>query len=258
MKLITVISAIVGLVFVWPSSADVPRADAATGESVAPEAAQYRKEIRESLSGKGKVKGIQQLPIDKLYFVEADQGSYIVSADGRFVFEGKLKDVWHRKTISNLDAARSTERTPLSNIGFKPEEQLATFTIGNPKVKRKGAVFVDPTSPMTITALAEIMKDESNTNWTVILMPLVGGDQAMDRSRRLWCAIDRKGATKDLINGTATSLQNLKQPCSEEPIVMAMMLADIFRISYLPHFIREDGLRSEGLPENFKAWYSQP
>ena len=66
------------------------------------------------------------------------------------------------------------------------------------------------------------------------------------------------GATKDLINGTATSLQNLKQPCSEEPIVMAMMLADIFRISYLPHFIREDGLRSEGLPENFKAWYSQP
>lgn len=223
----------------------------------APSADEYRALNKEALKAKGAIKGVQLLPIDKIFFVEAEQGNYLVTPDGRFVFEGKLKDVWHRKTINSLDAARAIERTPLSNIGFKPEEQLATFTIGNPKVKRKGAIFVDPTSPITQIALKEILKDEQNTNWTVILMPLVGGDQAMDRSRRLWCSTDAAGAKSDLINGTSNALGTMKKPCSEEPIVMAMMLADLFRISHLPHLIREDGLRSEGFPDNFKAWFTQ-
>lgn len=226
-------------------------------EPAVPSSEEYRALNKEALSAKGAIKGVQLLPIDKIFFVEAEQGTYLVTPDGRFVFEGKLKDVWHRKTINSLEAARSIERTPLSNIGFKPEEQLATFTIGNPKVKRQGAIFVDPTSPHTVAALQDLMKNEKNINWTVILMPLVGGDQAMDRARRLWCSTDAEGAKKDLVNGTSESLTVMKQPCSEEPIVMAMMLADLFRISHLPHLIREDGLVSEGYPNNFKSWFSQ-
>jgi thiol:disulfide interchange protein DsbC len=231
--------------------------DTKLSESAVPSSSEYRALNKEALAAKGAIKGVQLLPIDKILFVEAEQGNYLITPDGRFVFEGKLKDVWHRKTINSLEAARAIERTPLANIGFKPEEQLATFTIGNPKVKRQGAIFVDPTSPITVTALQELMKDEKNINWTVILMPLVGGDKAMDRSRRLWCSKDAEGAKIDLINGTSESLSAMKQPCSEEPIVMAMMLADLFRISHLPHLIREDGLISEGYPNDFKAWFSQ-
>lgn len=226
-------------------------------ESAVPASNEYRELNKEALAAKGAIKGVQLLPIDKILFVEAEQGNYLITPDGRFVFEGKLKDVWHRKTINSLEAARSIERTPLANIGFNPEEQLATFTIGNPKIKRQGAIFVDPTSPITVTALQDLMKDKKNINWTVILMPLVGGDQAMDRSRRLWCSKDKEGAKKDLIAGTAESLTVMRQPCSEEPIVMAMMLADLFRISHLPHLIREDGLLSEGYPNDFKTWFSQ-
>ena len=235
----------------------VSYAEESLKESAVPNAADFRAMTKEGLHAKGAVKGVQLLPIDKILFVEAEQGNYLITPDGRFVFEGKLKDVWHRKTINSLEAARAIERTPLSNIGFKPEEQLATFTIGNPNIKRQGAIFVDPTSPITVTALQDLMKNEKNINWTVILMPLVGGDQAMDRARRLWCSKDVEGAKKDLISGTAEALSSMKQPCSEEPIVMAMMLADVFRISHLPHLIREDGLTSEGYPNDFKTWYRQ-
>lgn len=226
-------------------------------QSETPEAAAYNASIKEQLSAKGNLKGIQKLPIDKLMFVEAEHGTYLISADGRFVFEGKLKDVWHRKTINSLEAARATERTPVSSIGFKPEEQLATFTIGNPKQPRTGIIFVDPTSPMTVTALQTLAKQQ-NSNWTAVLMPLVGGNQAMDRSRRLWCSTDRAGALKDLINGTSDGIAAMKQPCPEDPIAMGMMMVDVLRITALPTLIREDGLRSEGFPVEFTKWIKQP
>ncbi|MCI2285906.1 hypothetical protein L3081_24075 [Colwellia sp. MSW7] len=93
----------------------------------------FRESIRNNLTRKGAILGIQELPMKKLFFVEAEQGTYIVSSDGRFVFQGKLTDVWHRKTITDLASAVQVQRTPVSNIGFEPEEQLATFQVGNPK-----------------------------------------------------------------------------------------------------------------------------
>ena len=227
-------------------------------ELAAPDKKAYGEQIKDSLSAKGQIKGIQEMPITKVFFVEAQQGSYLVSSDGRFVIEGVIKDVWHRKTIKSLDDARSTERLPLTNIGFNPEEQLASFTLGNPKVKRQGVIFVDPTSTITLTALKKLNEKAENSNWTVVLMPLIGGDAAIDRSRRIWCATDKAGALDDLINGTSESLSSVSKDCKEEPLVMGMMLTDLLQIRSLPHLIREDGLKSTGFPENFDEWFAQP
>jgi thiol:disulfide interchange protein DsbC len=227
-------------------------------ELAAPDKKAYGEQIKNSLAAKGQIKGIQEMPITKLFFVEAQQGSYLVSSDGRFVIEGVIKDVWHRKTIKSLEDARSTERLPLSNIGFKPEEQLASFTLGNPEIKRQGVIFVDPTSAITVTALQKINEKAESSNWTVVLMPLIGGDSAIDRSRRLWCATDKEGALKDLVNGTSESLSDVAKDCQEEPLVMGMMLTDLLQIRSLPHLIREDGLKSSGFPEKFDEWFKQP
>lgn len=227
-------------------------------EAAVPDAKTYREETKNNLEAKGVLKGIQELPISKLFFVESEQGTYIVSSDGRFVFEGVLKDVWHRKTIKDLADAKSVERTPVSNIGFEPEEQLAHFKFGNPKLPRQGVAFVDPTSPHTGVFLKHLMQKEKEVNWTVVLMPLIGGNNAIDRSRRLWCATDEKQAKLDLIEGSGKSFGKFKDDCSEKPILMGMMLTDVFRIKSLPHLIREDGLVSEGFPEKFDDWFKQP
>jgi thiol:disulfide interchange protein DsbC len=223
-----------------------------------PESDAYRQEIKGNLEAKGQVKGIQEIPVGKLYFVEAEQGSYLVTSDGRFVFEGKLTDVWYRRTIKTLDDARAIERTPVSHIGFEPEEQLAHFIIGDSKKPRLGVAFVDPTTDYTTQFLKKITEKPLEGHWTVILMPLIGGNTAVDRSLRLWCAEDREAAKKDFIEGTNKSFSKLTKGCNDERIIMGMMLTDLFHIKSLPHLIREDGLKSEGYPPEFDKWFSQP
>ncbi len=241
-----------------PTKVTEPSLSNLLAEDARKEAKKYREDIKSSLTAKGIIKGIQEIPMSKLFFVEAQQGTYFVSGDGRYVFEGVMKDVWHRKTIKSLEDARTLERTPVSNIGFEPEKQLATFTIGNPSIPRQGVAFIDPTSDYTMQFLKKLMKDEDSVHWTVILMPLVGGNQAVDRARRLHCAVDQNAAKKDLINGTSLALGALKSGCTEEKIMIAMLLTDIYQIRSLPHLIREDGLVSKGFPKNFTEWFAQP
>ncbi|MFC3034149.1 disulfide isomerase DsbC N-terminal domain-containing protein [Pseudoalteromonas fenneropenaei] len=217
----------------------------------------YREEVKVNLEKKGDIVGIRELPMKKLFFVEAENGSYVVSADGRFVFDGRLVDVWHRKTIKTLSDATAIQRTPVANIGLKPEEQLATFKVGNETLPRSGVAFVDPTSQYTTRFLKHI-EDSEKYNFTIVLAPLVGGNNAVDRARRLWCATDKAAAKQDLINGTSLSFNDIEKVCSEEPIQMAGVLSGVFNIQELPHIIREDGLVSEGLPLDFDKWYEQP
>ncbi|MCI2285907.1 hypothetical protein L3081_24080 [Colwellia sp. MSW7] len=89
-------------------------------------------------------------------------------------------------------------------------------------------------------------------------MPLVGGESAKNRSNRLWCAKDRKGALLDLAYGTDKATNDLKEDCDIEKIVVATMLTEIFQITNLPHIIREDGLKISGFPVKFDKWLAQP
>jgi thiol:disulfide interchange protein DsbC len=218
----------------------------------------YRESIKNSLSKKGDIVGIQELPMKKLFFVEATEGTYIVSSDGRFVFQGSLTDVWHRKTIQDLASAIEIQRTPVSNIGFEPEEQLATFQVGNPNLPRQGVAFVDPTSTYTQKFMQHILSDPDKYNWTVILMPLVGGEAAKNRANRLWCAKDKDAALLDLANGTDNATNDLSDNCDIQKILLATMLTDVFQITNLPHIIREDGLKISGFPIKFDEWLAQP
>ena len=233
-------------------------AEPASKDDAGPDASTYRQEIKGQLEAKGQVKGIQEIPISKLFFVEAEQGSYLITSDGRFVFEGKMTDVWYRRTIKTLEDARAVERTPVSNIGFKPEEQLASFKVGDEEKPRLGVAFVDPTADYTLQYLEHISQKDLDGHWTIVLMPLIGGTAAVDRSLRLWCSVDREGAKKDLIAGTSDSFETMREGCNDERIIMGMMLTDVFRIKSLPHLIREDGLISEGYPKDFDKWFSKP
>jgi thiol:disulfide interchange protein DsbC len=240
-------------------SLNVFGAEKTSKDEAAPDASVFRQQIKGNLEAKGQIKGIQEIPVAKLFFVEAEQGNYLITSDGRFVFEGKMTDVWYRRTISSLEDARAVERTPVDHLGFKPEEQLASFKIGDTEKPRLGVAFIDPTTDYSLQFLKKISDNkELNGHWTVVLMPLIGGTEAVDRSLRLWCSEDAKGAKEDLIAGTSNSFKKMKKGCNDERIVMGMMLTDVFRIKSLPHLIREDGLISDGYPKDFDAWFGKP
>jgi thiol:disulfide interchange protein DsbC len=218
----------------------------------------FNESIKGGLESKGQITGMQEMPISKLMFVEAEQGTFLISSDGRFVIEGTIKDVWHRKTIKSAADVKQTQRTPISNIGFKPEEQLAYFTVGNPELPRQGVAFVDPTSLYTTQFLEQLEANQDEVNWTVVLLPLVGGTNAINRSVHLHCARDRDQAKLDFIHGTDVSFSDMTEGCTDEKVLLGMMLTDVYRIENLPHLIREDGLVSSGLPVDFESWFTQP
>lgn len=227
------------------------------GEPIA-EPESFKESVRGGLETKGQIIGMQEMPISKLMFVEAEQGNYLISTDGRFVIEGTVKDVWHRRTLRTVDDVIATQRTPVSNIGFQPEAQLAHFIVGDPELPRQGVAFVDPTSAYTTQFLQMLNDKAQDVNWTVVLMPLVGGSAAVDRSLRLHCASDRDQALLDFIHGTSHSFNSMREGCSDEKVMLGMYLTELFRIQNLPHIIREDGLVSSGLPVDFDAWFNQP
>lgn len=218
----------------------------------------YRQEVKELLEKKGGIIGIKELPIRKLYFVEAEQGTYLVSPDARFVIDGSIKDVWHRKTLRTLSDLDGLDRVPVTSNAPNIEDSLATFQLGNKQMARSGVIFVDPTSEYTMTALKKIESLKDTQNWTVVLMPVIGGSQALDRSRKLWCAEDKSAALQDLINGTNTSFDKLRKECKEDRFINAQLITNVFGIESLPHLIREDGLISRGFPLEFDKWYKQP
>ena len=223
-----------------------------------PDYQSYSQQIKEGLEKKGAIVGIRPLPETKLFFVEAEQGTYIVSADGRFVFDGVLKDVWHRKTLAQLSDLDGIDRVPLGANASKMSQLLATYTIGDPETQRAGAIFVDPLAKVTTQALQKIESIATEQHWLVILMPLVHGAPAVDRAKRIWCAVDQEKAKRDLIDGTTDSITDLRPECDDTRVTASEMVTNIYNIKELPHVIREDGLVSTGFPVEFDKWLQQP
>lgn len=231
---------------------------AAIKDKQAEEPKTYAQQTKEGLEKKGAIIGIKEVPIGKLFFVEAEQGSYLVSADGRFVIDGKIKDVWHRKTLNELADLDGIDRVPVSANAKKIEEMMATYSIGKPELPRSGVIFVDPSSDITITALQKLDSLKDEQRWLVVLMPVVGGSNALDRSRRLYCAKDQELAKMDLINGTSKSFSEINKACGDEKLIASQFVTNLFGITQMPHVLREDGLVSEGFPVEFEQWYAQP
>lgn len=218
----------------------------------------YSQEIKEGLEKKGSIVGIKKLPITTLYFVEAEQGSYLISQDGRFVIDGSIKDVWHRKTLRSLPDLAGIDRVPFAANAKKMDQLLATYTIGDPQSPRAGAIFVDPLAEITNQALKKLEEVSTETHWKVVLMPLVNGAPAVNRAKRIWCAEDQTQAKRDLIDGTSKALNTLRDDCDDTRVVASEMITNIFNIVELPHVIREDGLSAKGFPVEFDAWFAQP
>ena len=147
--------------FAQENDAVIPEAlTKALSESALPDAGTFREEVKINLDKKGEVIGIKELPMKKLYFVEAENGSYVVSADGRFVFDGRLVDVWHRTTIRNLADAGKTNETCNNNgtcndgtcdctanfEGEKCENTVAKKFLGTYDINCNGTLNIDGTN----------------------------------------------------------------------------------------------------------------
>ncbi|MBT42541.1 MAG: hypothetical protein CMF12_08460 [Idiomarina sp.] len=219
-----------------------------------PSRSEFSEQVKSQLNQFGEIKGIQEIPITKLYFVEATEGNYIISGSGRFAIRGTIQDVWHRKTLRSVADVQDTIRMPLSQMNFDFDNDLASIQVGNSDIPRQGIVFVDPTSEYTQEMTQLILDGGDKYNFTFIMLPAIGGEEAAKRSLHILCAPDREAAIQDMANGTSTSFLDTTEGCGDHNLMFTAYMQEIFRIKNLPHIIREDGLVSNGIPVKFDEW----
>lgn len=219
-----------------------------------PSRTEFAEQTKRDLGKYGAVNAIQELPISHLYFVEAQSGSYIISSDGRFAIEGTIKDVWHRKTLKTVDDVRDTLRMPLSEMKFDFQKDLASLVLGNPDIPRQGVIFGDPTAKHTQELVAKINANKEKYHFVFVMMPLIGGEDAVKRSMSILCAPDRELAIEDLANNTSESFLDTNEGCPDQNLMFTVYMQEIFKITNLPHVVREDGLVSKGAPIELDKW----
>lgn len=205
----------------------------------------------------GGVIGVQRIPIGNLIFVEAQNESYFISEDGRFIFRGgRMQDRWAGQNVTDLESAFTAMRIPLSQYPIDFSQDLATLTLGSADV-HQGVIFIDPTTQYSRDLVAEIIESPEKYSITAVLMPAVGGDAAMLRSIQIYCAADTDQAIKDLAYNTSESFSNTRSDCPREKVPMSLMLNTALRVEGIPHLIRTDGRISAGNPVNLHEWLTK-
>lgn len=205
---------------------------------------EFQQEIKKTLESKGAVEGMQRLPIRSMQFVYTNEGeSYAVSENARFVFVGKMIDLWQQKEIKTLADAINTSRVPLEVIGYNSED-LSTMNIGNPDIEQQGVIFVSPNCQYCQRLLSHIDDNKEKYNFEIVITPVLKGSAA--ESRRLFCAVDKEKALKSLISHNKDEL--IQDPdCNWKRVIDAGMMFNRIEGKGVPLLFRSDGLRKEGI-----------
>lgn len=213
------------------------------------------KELKQTLTQKGEIEGIQELPIEDLMLVETKQGkTYFVSKNGRFVFQGKLIDNWFRRTINTVSEAKAAHRVPLDKMGVKLDE-LATLSFGNQDIPKQATIIVDPNCGYCHALFNKIKASPEKYNVDFVLTALLG-PESLKESKRLHCAADKSLAVIDLLNSTKLA-KEMRNDCDSVAINKAPIVMGLLEARGTPFLIREDGLTLNGLPNDFDAWLAQ-
>lgn len=207
---------------------------------------------KQALSDKGKVSGIEKLPINALVLVETDQGkTYFVSKNGRFVFQGKLIDTWFRRSIDTVEKAKATHRVPLDKMGIK-NDSLATLTLGNKNIPRQATIFVDPYCSYCKVLLNRLMATPDKYHVDLVLAPILG-TKSKTRSQQLFCAKNKKMALADLVYQTSLAVDAVSR-CETKKLQGSITAMQLLGAEGTPFLVREDGLTFGGLPNDFDKW----
>lgn len=178
------------------------------------------------------VQGIKKAPMPGWYEVFSGNKVFYVDEQADYVFAGSLIDV---KTKRDLTEERIRD---LMRVKFDvlPFEDAIKIVKGDGS--RKVAVFEDPDCPFCKRVEATLAGMNNYTLY-IFLYPIEQlHPDAVNKSKKVWCAKDRNKAWLDLM--LKNQVPQNKGDCAN-PIERNINLAAALRISGTPALIFEDG-----------------
>lgn len=195
------------------------------------------------------------LPTGDLIIGEKGGNLHFITANGRYVFSGRMIDVWEQKEIRSADDLRATMgKINLKKMGFTPD-QLNAFVIGAGNTQEVN-IFVDPLCEFCnglIKEATQIVASTSKYQFNFIVVPALG-DESHRLSKAFYCSnepLDKK--VDALLNN---SVDRLSQPsaCDTTKYDLTLYAASAVGVSGVPFLINQDGVPTAGTPANFMAW----
>ena len=197
---------------------------------------------------------IIEMPVNGLLAYEAQNGSVIfMSKNGRYVFQGKMTDVWSAKNlISSEQILESAHSLPFETMGVDFDDYGA-LTLGyGPKVVH---VITDPLCP-ACTKLNRAMQElKDQYTFKILVLPALGG-QSVDLSARIACEPNRKKALQAFLDKESDQLP-LPNNCNFDAFKTASVVSDLIGVDAVPFIIAPDSSVNRGMPEDFEAWLSE-
>lgn len=180
---------------------------------------------------------------------------HFLSSNGRYVFTGRMIDVWEQKEIRSVaDVVATKDKVNLKNMGFVPEN-LNAFVIGAGN-KKETTIFIDPLCDFCdglIKQAKQIAGSSTEYQFNFVVIPALG-ERSHKLAKAFYCSEEPLGQKVDAL--TSRTLESLTQPatCNTEKYDLTLMAATAIGVSGVPFLIHPDGTPTAGTPSNFMYW----
>jgi thiol:disulfide interchange protein DsbC len=198
------------------------------------------KEIRDSISKRfadAQIQSITATPYSGLYEVVVDGQVIYSDAKGRYLFLGNIIDLTTRENLTQAKTQKLLE----VDFGSLPLDKAIKVVKG--KGERKLAVFSDPDCPFCRKLEQELVKIDNVTIYTLLYPIAQLHPNAVELSRRIWCAGDSAKAWDDyMMRGQAPG--NVAK--CDDPVDEIIRLGEKLNVSGTPTLILENNQRIGG------------
>jgi len=177
-----------------------------------------------------------------LMAIESNGKLYIMSKNGRYLFDGTLRDLWHDgQTLDSMgDIERYALRLDLDGLDLDFDE-LVTAHFG--KGQKQVTVFVTPDCDRCSQALNTLADMSDRYRVRAVVVPRPG---QVDPVRRIDCANDPAA----VLLGRASGDEAIQASCPDSAKRMASTLiaSRIIGVDRVPYVVAPDGRVSHGMP----------
>ncbi|MGM0609331.1 MAG: disulfide isomerase DsbC N-terminal domain-containing protein [Candidatus Muiribacteriota bacterium] len=202
-----------------------------------------------------------RFPVEQLNLVKTKSGvNYLISEDGRYVFQGELFDVWNgRKVTSVPEMDQLKNRVDFNFLGINPEKMF-TLKIGTGD--KKAYVFAEPNCyycHKLAKEADELLKVNNEFSIYFIIVP-VSSEKSIEKTKKLFeIAQDDKNKALDcFINDSFEDLTNKpEEKLNYDSIDYNRLVVKALSIEKFPFVVNPEGIISVGMPEDIFFFLKQ-
>ena len=193
----------------------------------------------------------EALPIKDLNFIRTKQGfTYLISRDGRYVFQGSLIDVWNGRTLATVgELTRLKDRVNFKYLGIS-SQKMFTLSLGTGTADV--FIFSDPNCGVCHKLLGKIKESsliKNNFKVHAVITPLLH-ETSMAKSQSLssMAQKDPDAAMDAFINNSVGDHGASDQPVPG--IQYNLLVARALGIQNFPYIVNAGGRIHIGMPDD--------